>query len=577
VKPAERFRLTLPLALLLASIGIMVVAAFQAQSAVRRHERQAEDAIRDYATFASWSVQQHLRDELVAAASAVLQPFNHGTGLHNSPRIPPVTDLAHLMRWDSAGCYCHVATYPPIRFLAFTVGADTLAVAPNIHTAPDAGVVVDTAVVLARYRLDELPDVAGYTAAESAWVLERLTDSARREYRVDQHYQYVVEERSGQPRIFAYRPMPTSWGDTIVYAIEFSPRTMGRLFGSIMDQQSLLPPALTRDLANREILAVELRDAAGRVVYRSEPDVRMAEFVSEAHVPEAFGAFAVRVAVLPEVADMLVIGGLPRSRLPMLLGLLGLATALAFVAFGQIRRAAALTRTRTAFLAAVSHELRTPLSQIRLYLDTLRLNRVSTDDDRVRSLENLDREATRLGHLVENVLRFAAIGETRSARSDVSDVGSEIRNTVMAFEPLARSGRATVLLELQPGVTAPLSRDAFRVALHNLLDNAVKYGPPGQTITVRLERTGEFARVSVEDQGAGVPVTERESVWRPFERGSDEAARAVGGSGIGLSIVRDIVDRHGGRAHIESGEAGGARFILEFPGAAVSSRREVLV
>jgi signal transduction histidine kinase len=159
----------------------------------------------------------------------------------------------------------------------------------------------------------------------------------------------------------------------------------------------------------------------------------------------------------------------------------------------------------------------------------------------------------------------------------VSDVGSEIRNTVMAFEPLARSGRATVLLELQPGVTAPLSRDAFRVALHNLLDNAVKYGPPGQTITVRLERTGEFARVSVEDQGAGVPVTERESVWRPFERGSDEAARAVGGSGIGLSIVRDIVDRHGGRAHIESGEAGGARFILEFPGAAVSSRREVLV
>jgi signal transduction histidine kinase len=81
----------------------------------------------------------------------------------------------------------------------------------------------------------------------------------------------------------------------------------------------------------------------------------------------------------------------------------------------------------------------------------------------------------------------------------------------------------------------------------------------------------------VEDQGAGVPANERESVWRPFERGSDEAARAVGGSGIGQSIVRDIVDRHGGRARIEPGEAGGARFVLEFPGAAVSTRREALV
>jgi signal transduction histidine kinase len=371
--------------------------------------------------------------------------------------------------------------------------------------------------------------------------------------------------------------MPTARGDTIVYAIEFSARTMSRLFGMIIDQQSLLPPTLTRDLRNREILALEVSDEMNRVVYRSEPDLRRSDFVSEDRVPEAMGGFAIRVAVKPDVAGTLVIGGLPRSRLPMLLGLLGLATALAFVAFQQIRRAAALTRTRASFVAAVSHELRTPLSQIRLYLDTLRLNRVSSDRDRVRSLENLDREATRLGNLVENVLRFASIGQSKAARPDVCDVDAEIRNTAAAFEPLARSGRATVQLELQPGVTAPLSRDAFRVALHNLLDNAVKYGPPGQTVTVRMRRAGEYVRIEVEDQGMGVAVADRDSVWEPFERGSDEAARTVGGSGIGLSIVRDIVQRHGGRARVESAGGGGARFVLEFPGAAVATQREAMV
>jgi signal transduction histidine kinase len=577
VKPAERFRLTFPLLLLLASIGIMLVAAFQAQSAVRRHELQAEEAIHDYATFASWSVRQHVKDALFAAAAEVLQPFNHGNALHLSPTIPPVVDLAHLMRWDSAGCYCHVATYPPIRFLAFTLGADTLAVAPNIHPWPDRGAVVDTVVVLQRSERSEIPHVEPYRADESAWILRRLTESVRYEFRYDQQYHFVIEQRSGRPYVFAYRPMPTARGDTIVYAIEFSARTMSRLFGMIIDQQSLLPPTLTRDLRNREILALEVSDEMNRVVYRSEPDLRRSAFVSEDRVPDAMGGFAIRVAVKPDVAGTLVIGGLPRSRLPMLLGLLGLATALAFVAFQQLRRAAALTRTRASFVAAVSHELRTPLSQIRLYLDTLRLNRVSSDRDRVRSLENLDREATRLGNLVENVLRFASIGQSKAARPDVCDVDAEIRNTAAAFEPLARSGRATVQLELQPGVTAPLSRDAFRVALHNLLDNAVKYGPPGQTVTVRMRRAGEYVRIEVEDQGMGVAVADRDSVWEPFERGSDEAARTVGGSGIGLSIVRDIVQRHGGRARVESADCGGARFVLEFPGAAVATQREAMV
>jgi signal transduction histidine kinase len=103
--------------------------------------------------------------------------------------------------------------------------------------------------------------------------------------------------------------------------------------------------------------------------------------------------------------------------------------------------------------------------------------------------------------------------------------------------------------------------------LHNLLDNAVKYGPADQTISVGVRLDGDRAVITIDDEGAGVPAGERDVIWRPFRRGESDAARAVGGSGIGLSIVRDVVEHHGGTGRIEEAPGGGARFVLEFPGA----------
>jgi signal transduction histidine kinase len=220
---------------------------------------------------------------------------------------------------------------------------------------------------------------------------------------------------------------------------------------------------------------------------------------------------------------------------------------------------------RTEFVAGVSHELRTPLSQIRLYLDTLRLGRTATDRDRSWSLDNLDREATRLSHLVENVLRFASIGTARELPRETCDLAQEVRATIAVFEPLARSRRATFQFDLDDGISVPVGRDAFRVALHNVLDNAVKYGPPGQTVTVRTGRENGRALVIVDDQGAGIAPVERSAVWEPFRRGGDDAARVVGGSGIGLAIVHDVMSRHGGDAYIDDAPGGGTRVVLRFP------------
>jgi signal transduction histidine kinase len=101
--------------------------------------------------------------------------------------------------------------------------------------------------------------------------------------------------------------------------------------------------------------------------------------------------------------------------------------------------------------------------------------------------------------------------------------------------------------------------------LLNLLDNAVKYGPAGQTITVGSEIVGERARIFVEDEGPGIPHDERQRVWEPYVRLKRAAESATGGSGIGLSVVRELVSLHGGRTRAEGAPGGGARVIIELP------------
>jgi signal transduction histidine kinase len=107
---------------------------------------------------------------------------------------------------------------------------------------------------------------------------------------------------------------------------------------------------------------------------------------------------------------------------------------------------------------------------------------------------------------------------------------------------------------------------AYRQIVLNLLENAIRYGPAGQTVTVRVERVNGGARLVVEDEGPGIPIGDRERVWAPFVRLTSQSQGSMG-TGIGLAVVRDLTTRHGGRAWIEraSATSAGARFVVELP------------
>jgi len=332
----------------------------------------------------------------------------------------------------------------------------------------------------------------------------------------------------------------------------------------------LLPPSMSNGRSNGQLLAVRVLSATGVPLFESDPSAPMEHMVEEEIYP-MLGGGRIQASVLPKAAEFLIIGGLPRNRVPMLLTVFGLAGLLALLAAAQMRKEDEFSRQRADFVASVSHELRTPLAQVRLFTETLQLGRAHTEEQKEWALRTIDRETRRLTQLVENVLHFS-----RAERGlgwlelEPADLSAECRDAVASFLPLLRTGQAQLVCAVPEGLRAGVHRDSFRQVLLNLLDNAVKYGPTGQTITVGGSRTRSAVRLTVEDQGPGVPREERELIWGAFRRGASATGSVTAGSGIGLSVVREIMRAHRGRAWVEDGPGSGARFVVELPAAEVS-------
>jgi signal transduction histidine kinase len=251
---------------------------------------------------------------------------------------------------------------------------------------------------------------------------------------------------------------------------------------------------------------------------------------------------------------------------PLLVLFLIINSALLGAAAFLLRREWQLSRLRSDFVSGVSHELRTPLTQIRMFAETLLLKRVRSDQEARRSLEIIDQEARRLAHLVDNVLLFARgeRGALELARSN-GDAAALIRETIELFAPQARARNVTVVGDTNGAMPVHVDADAFRQVLLNLLENAVKYGPAGQTVTVRARMHGDSLRVEVDDEGPGIPEPDREAIWQKFVRLQRDRGSHKAGTGIGLAVARDIVARHGGRTWVGSAPGGGARFVVEIP------------
>ena len=223
-------------------------------------------------------------------------------------------------------------------------------------------------------------------------------------------------------------------------------------------------------------------------------------------------------------------------------------------------------RVKDEFFALVSHELRTPLTSIIGYLELVLDDDEQLSDDARRFLEVVDRNAKRLLRLVGDMLFVAQVEAGRlSLEHGQVELDAVAAQAIEAARPAA--ARAGVSLELDADRVAPLfgDRDRLGQMLDNLVSNAIKFTPEGGTVTVRVDDGHDHARLEVSDDGIGIPDEEQQFLFERFFRASTATKAAIPGAGLGLTIVKTIVEAHGGRLELVSGERSGTTVRVELP------------
>lgn len=244
------------------------------------------------------------------------------------------------------------------------------------------------------------------------------------------------------------------------------------------------------------------------------------------------------------------------------------------------RREMALARMKTEFVANVSHELKTPLALIRLFAETLLMERTTNPAQRSKYYQIIARESERLAHLISNVLSFAGIeAGKKTYRLSPCDLGETVRDTYERYCFHLEEKGFEHHLEIQPDLPSVLADpDAVAQALINLLENAVKYSPNEKAVWVSVRSSDQAVRISVRDRGVGIHPKDQPRVWEDYYRTPEARALSTRGSGLGLSVVRHIVNAHGGKVELESEPGRGSVFTLVFPAYAQadSKRRQAI-
>ena len=270
-----------------------------------------------------------------------------------------------------------------------------------------------------------------------------------------------------------------------------------------------------------------------------------------------------------------VAGSATLSNARLLSGLLVAAVLLGLWAvYRMAAYAVAYAERRGNFVAAVTHELKTPLTAIRMYGEMLRDGMVSDEAKKQRYYQTIIAEGERLSRLVDNVLELARLERKEKAPpATAGEVGPILEEALQLLRPHAEKEGFALELRVEKGLPAvQVDRDALLQVIFNLVDNAIKYSQNAELKKITIAASSEAGEVvvKVEDRGPGVEPAQLRHLFEPFWRGESELTRKTKGTGIGLALVKGLVERMGGKVAARRGEAGGLEIAIRLVGAAAS-------
>lgn len=317
----------------------------------------------------------------------------------------------------------------------------------------------------------------------------------------------------------------------------------------------------------RKTSYVCIRDYDNNVIHGVPFQVSRKYFVEE-RFPNTFYKWLFQLA--PRNAAAIEQEAFNRRLLNLFLGLFILLLILS--AWGLVylsrREETKLTRQKEEFIRNVSHELRTPLSLIKMFSEILLMGRGRNEQTRQEYLSIIFAETERMGFLINNVLDFSNLekGLQRFCFEEVA-LGGLVRQQLEVFD--YRLKKEKVVLSLEEEKSLPLvrgDRNALAMILLNLLDNAIKYGAESERrVIIRLFAKEGKVCLQVQDNGIGIPVADQMRIFEKFYRSDSMAVRKIRGSGIGLSLVKYLVEAHGGTIRLESETGRGSTFGVCLP------------
>jgi signal transduction histidine kinase len=331
-----------------------------------------------------------------------------------------------------------------------------------------------------------------------------------------------------------------------------------------------------RSMLDAQGIQLALTDDLGRTVL-SHGDRSVAPSHDAVRAADAKLPWTLQTGRVTPAADSSRFTSMPQLLIALLV-FLGL-----FVMTGTYFSVRAMTREMEAvrlkseFVAAVSHEFRTPLTLLRQFSDLLAEDRVTSDQERRRYYAALQRGTRRLTRLVEDLLDFGRMEAGSRAFPLEPVLAHDLVATLIAeFQDEYRSKGYTVETSWQAPLGVVIQADPAAVgrAVWNLLDNAVKYSPACRTIWVATSFANDQWRIEVRDRGIGIPPDEQRTVFRKFVRGADRDGHRISGTGLGLALVEQIVEAHGGRVELESAVGAGSTFAIILPATLAAHVRE---
>jgi len=330
---------------------------------------------------------------------------------------------------------------------------------------------------------------------------------------------------------------------------------------------SLIPNYFEKEFRNPEqAMVVRVSEPNGKILYETAPTTTQRFEVSRVMTSPSFRGLRLSL----RYRDISIAQDVNRWRMSTfaLVGFIDLMLGAGLLlVYSNVRREMHLSRLKSDFVANVSHELKTPLALVRLFAETLEMGRVQSPAKAQEYYRVINKESQRLTQLINNILDFSRIEAGRKEyRFTPTDLGRVVEGVLESYRfQIEQQGfklEVALAADLAPVEGDP---EALAQAVINLINNAMKFSGDDKFVRVETRAVEDTVRVSVADHGIGVAKAEQRKIFDKFYRAEDSLVHETKGSGLGLSLVKHIMDAHGGRVEVDSAPGRGSTFTLVLP------------